>query len=260
MSSHLTSSPVASAAREFGDGEVHVWGVALDRLLPRAELVRALSAEERARAARFRFSRDCNRFICRRAVLRDILAGYLDTAPEDIAFCIGPAGKPALATGSGAGALEFNVAHSDGTALIAVTRTGPVGVDIERIRPIDDAAGLVRRFFSARESALFQKLAPGAREEAFFNLWTRKEAWLKATGEGIGHSLHRVEVTFLSGETPRVIDVPDTADRADRWQLQALAPADGFAAALAIRAPRLTVRFRQFTDANVPSEPTCMLK
>jgi 4'-phosphopantetheinyl transferase len=119
-------------------------------------------------------------------------------------------------------------------ALLAISRRIAVGVDLERIVPLEDASELVSRFFSPRENAAFQKLTADEQPEAFFNLWTRKEAFLKATGEGIAQSLHLVEVSFLPGERTRLISLPEELAQSSKWQLHNLQPADGFAAALAV--------------------------
>ena len=194
----------------------------------------ALAPAERERAARFHFPRDRNRFIAGRGALRQILGRYLQTDPIKLQFTYGPHGKPALAQGAEESGLQFNLAHSGGLALLAVTRSGKIGVDLERVRALKDAEGLVTRFFCPREIAAFQGLPEDQKPAAFFNLWTRKEAWLKAIGEGIGHSLNRVEVSFLPGEPARLLTLPEGPHAAARWNLRDLAPAPGFAAALAI--------------------------
>lgn len=132
--------------------------------------------------------------------------------------------------------LHFNLAHSDQLALLAVTRVAALGVDVERIRPFANALGIAERFFSAGETTAFEALPPGAREEAFFHLWTRKEAWLKATGEGIAASLSKIEVTFLPTEPPGVRAIAGDPVAGKAWSICPLKPADGFVGALAIQA------------------------
>ncbi|HYG35495.1 MAG TPA: 4'-phosphopantetheinyl transferase superfamily protein, partial [Clostridia bacterium] len=124
--------------------------------------------------------------------------------------------------------------HSEDLALVAVTRAGMVGVDVERVRPIEDADELVARFFSPREAETFKGLPLDQKPVAFFNLWTRKEAWLKATGEGISRSLHRVEVSFLPGEPAQLQSLPEDLTQNKSWALHDLAPAHGYAGALAV--------------------------
>jgi 4'-phosphopantetheinyl transferase len=227
--------PPSRDGLRLGASDVHVWAAHLD--LPSGAqqgLAALLSRDEQGRAAKFRVESHRNRFIAGRAILRSVLAKYLLCAPDLLQFGYSPQGKPSLAAQFAESGLWFNLAHSEGMALIAVTRLGPVGVDVEHIRPIEEADELVERFFSARENALFQALPASQKNIAFFNLWTRKEAWLKGTGEGIAHSLSRVEVTFLPGEPAKLLRVPDSSQSRGGWVLHELLPAVGFVGALAI--------------------------
>jgi len=219
----------------LGTSDVHVWAAHLDP--PTEELVRfaaSLSRDEQERAARFRFERHRIRFIAARGVLRSILATHLDCAPHELQFEYGRNGKPVLATPFADIGLSFNLAHSEDLALIAVTRAKSIGVDVEQIRPVTDVDELVTRFFSPCESALFQTLPTTQKDAAFFNLWTRKEAWLKATGEGIAHSLNRVEVTFLPDEPARLVALPENSGPSEAWVIRELLPARGFVGAVAL--------------------------
>jgi 4'-phosphopantetheinyl transferase len=234
--------PLAPADLSLAADEIHVWTASIDIASPGlAELESTLVEEERARAARFRFDLHRNRFIAGRGFLRTILGRYLAIAPAELEFSYGPNGKPSLSPAYVAAPLPFNLAHSEGLALLAITRLGQIGADVELVKRIDDAQELVSRFFSARENALFQKLSTDQQPQAFFNLWTRKEAWLKATGEGIGHSLNRVEVSFLPGEPARLLALPDGHAKGDRWSLISLDPGPPFVAAVAttIQDPKL---------------------
>jgi 4'-phosphopantetheinyl transferase len=229
---------------------VHVWAARLD--LPSEALVRftgLLSQEEHARAARFRFERHRNRFVAARGVLRSILATHLDSAPDELQFEYGPNGKPVL-IGLAQSGLFFNLAHSENLALIAVTRLGPIGVDVEYVRPMADADELVARFFSARENVRFETLPANQKDTAFFNLWTRKEAWLKATGEGIGHLLNRVEVTFVPGEPAQLLALPEKPGLSWDWILRELTPAKGFVGALAFPNVRFSICNFQFSTSE----------
>jgi 4'-phosphopantetheinyl transferase len=229
--------------------DVHVWAGALD--VPQASLAglaATLSKSEQDRATRFHFDRHRNRFIVGRGMLRVLLGRYLKCEPKALDFAYGAAGKPRLANHPEETALQFNLAHSDDLALIALTRIGQVGIDVERIRPLQDAEELVARFFSTREHQAFKRLDERKKPAAFFNLWTRKEAWLKATGEGIASSLHLVEVSFLEDEPARLVSVPAPLDQGLSWSLLDLRPAPGFAAALAIAASDPKVHCRRWDD------------
>jgi 4'-phosphopantetheinyl transferase len=238
--------PVPPDKVALGAIDVHVWAAPLEQppsLVSRCAAV--LSPDEVERASRFRFDKHRNRFIVGRAMLRSLLGEYLDCLPRQLEFVYGVHGKPAL-TGEFPEALHYNVAHSDDILLVAVTRVGAVGVDVEQIRPVSEADELVERFFSPRENALFKKLSPDQKSIAFFNLWTRKEAWLKATGEGIAHSLNRVEVTFLPGEAPELLALPQNSGSKNDWILRELIPATGFTGALALPNLRFTISKFQF--------------
>lgn len=221
----------------LADNEAHVWAASLK--VPDAALARfatTLSSTEQARASRFHFERHRRRFIAGRGLLRALLGRYLRTDPARIELGYGPAGKPMLAANQSPTAWQFNLAHSEDLALFAITRSRAIGVDVEKVRALEDADELVARFFSPREHAAFTQLADAQKPAAFFNLWTRKEAWLKATGEGIAQSLHLVEVSFLPGEPARLLSLPPSLGQGTTWTLADLRPAPGFAAAVAVAA------------------------
>lgn len=240
--------PLQPDVPSFGAVDVHIWAVSLDAPSDYiAHCASLLAPDESERAARLRFVVHRNRAVVGRSVLRSLLASYLRCRPEHLRFAYGPNGKPTLASPLDANRLHFNLAHSGDLALIAVTALGPLGVDVEQIRPMPDAEDLVERFFSPRENALFQQLRAQEKSSAFFNLWTRKEAWLKATGEGIGHSLNRVEVTFLPGEPAKLLGLPKDTSPSSNWTLQELAPAPGFVGAVAL--PNLPFSISHFQFA-----------
>jgi 4'-phosphopantetheinyl transferase len=227
--------PLPPAQPVLAATDVHVWAAHLD-VCPEAMagLAAILDEAESARATHFRSHTHQNRFIAARGVLRSILGRYSEWAPDELQFEYGANGKPALTGRFAESGLFFNVAHSEDLALIAVTHIGPIGVDVEEVRPMADADQLVARFFSPRENAQFQTLTADQKAVAFFNLWTRKEAWLKATGEGIAHSLDRVEVTFLPGEPARLLSLPKSSESKKGWALRELLPAPGFVGAVAL--------------------------
>jgi 4'-phosphopantetheinyl transferase len=212
---------------------IHVWAANLDLSANAFQsFAETLSRNESGRASRFHFERDRKRYIAGRGILRAVLGKYLQMLPAEVPLVYGPNGKPLLQSSGRSTTLHFNLTHSHDLALLAVTRAAQIGVDVEAVRPLSDAHELVNRFFSARESAAFESVPEAEKPLAFFNLWTRKEAWLKATGEGIGHLLNKVEVSFLPGEPAELLTLPQ--DSKSRWTLTDLAPAPGFAAALAV--------------------------
>jgi len=195
------------------------------------ELAAILSSDERLRASRFHFERDRRRFTWARGVLRCLLAQYLDADPAMVSFTYGTHGKPAL-TGVHGRTLSFNVSHSHELTLIAIAPAPmDVGVDIELIRPMPDAEAIASRFFAPAEIVKWRTLPPRAQEVAFFHCWTRKEAYLKATGEGVTRHLDSFEVTFTPDE-PVALRVPGDEQESARWILTAVTPAPGYAGAL----------------------------
>ena len=235
--------PSCSTAPRFGSDEVHVWAVSLDIASGALETLAAtLSPDEKERAGKFKFEKHRNRFIAGRGVLREILGEYLQTEPASLPFSCSPNGKPTLAAEFTDMRIHFNLAHSEDLALVAVTRIGAIGVDVECTRPIKEMDELVARFFSAHETELFGKVRPDEKPAAFFNLWTRKEALLKATGEGITRSLSLVEVGFLPGEPACLLAIAGDASKASQWTLRELSPGPGFIGAFAINAQDVNVR------------------
>jgi 4'-phosphopantetheinyl transferase len=175
-----------------------------------------LSDSERRRADRFRFERDRRRFIVARARLRELLAARLDVAPQAIELAYGKNGKPGLAQRYAHSGWRFNVAHCGDVAVYAFSRDSDIGVDIEAIRPVCEADAIAARFFSRREYAAYSALAPRDRPLGFLECWTRKEAVVKALGDGLSMPLDELDVS-----------------RAPGWSLHSFFPLPGFIAALA---------------------------
>jgi 4'-phosphopantetheinyl transferase len=188
----------------------------------------ALSDDERRRAARLVMPGHGARFVAARAGLRRILADFLGRDPTALRFGLGPHGKPHV---EDAADLAFNLSHSDNLAAAAVTRGMPVGVDIERIRPVAD--GLAARFFARLESDALGRIAPAARTAAFHACWTRKEAYIKALGTGLATRLDSFAVSLDPSDPARLLWVDGDADAPRRWQMHGFTPAEGFAGAIA---------------------------
>jgi 4'-phosphopantetheinyl transferase len=226
----------------LGADEVHVWRVHVGRTA--AEHASVLDADERRRADAFRLDRDRDRYVVTRGVLRMVLGRYLDRDPRRLRFCHGAHQKPALAHPGRDGSIRFNVAHSADLALVAVAWDREIGVDVERIRTGLAIDELAHHVFSPREVATLLSLTGAQRIRAFFDGWTRKEAYVKARGTGLARALTDFDVSLAPGEPARLL-----ADRADpaetaRWSLRDLPVGVGYAAALAIAATdwRLSVR------------------
>ncbi len=229
----LWSAPVPDM--ELPRDAVHVWrtatGVSAARLAPLREL---LAVEERARAARFLYEDDRRRYTVARAVLRSLLARYLEVEPDALEFRYGEHGKPSLAETPGGRDVRFNLSHSYGWALHAFAVGREVGVDVERIRPDTDIMGIARHSFSPAEVEALTGVPDGHRREAFFNCWTRKEAFIKAHGEGIALGLSRFDVTLRPGEPAELLRFDREPAEAARWSMCALDAGEGYKAALAV--------------------------
>jgi 4'-phosphopantetheinyl transferase len=228
--------PLPPANPQLAGNEIHVWAASLALDPPILEkLAHTLAPDETERAQRFKFHLHRNRYLAGRGALRAILSQYLATDPAQPRFAHLKNGKPELAAEFASAGIHFNLAHTGDLALVAVTRIGPIGADVECVRPVKDVDDLVARFFSKREHELFQKIPLEQKSAAFFNLWTRKEALLKATGEGITRSLSLVEVSFLPGEPARLLAISGDAKAAEQWALRELAPAQDFVGAVAMQ-------------------------
>jgi 4'-phosphopantetheinyl transferase len=210
--------------------EVRIWLVDLDADDTTASRA-LLSADETVRAGRFVFDHHRRRFVAGRSELRRILADELNTAPAALSFTYNTSGKPEL--NHGAPPVRFNLSHSDRYALVALTTAGAVGVDIEKTRPIADVLRLARTAFSSNELETLTALPDSARQAAFFAGWTRKEAYIKARGDGI-RMLGDFDVALTPEEPVRLKRVEGDADEPARWTLVSLTPVPGYAAALCV--------------------------
>ena len=221
---------------ELTPGEIHAWSACLDQSVSRFQiLLQTLSLDERMRAERFHFEKHRKRFIVGRAILRTILGYYLSVEPSRLRFCYGKYGKPALADTFGKETISFNLSHSDGLALYGFTRGCEIGVDIEHVRDISEMEQIAERFFSAREKAVFRSLPEGKKKEAFFDCWTRKEAIIKAIGDGLSLPLDRFDIALVPGEPARLLSIEADSKAASGWFVQELKPVSGFTAAFAIQ-------------------------
>lgn len=194
-----------------------------------------LGADECARADRFYFPRDQRRYIIGRAALRLQLGVALGVAPEAVRFTYGSHGKPALAEPFLASGICFNVSHSGDLALIGLLRGGELGVDLEAFRQLSDRDALVRRYFSDVENQFYFSLPQADREAGFYNCWTRKEAVVKALGQGLSYSLRAFDVTLAPQDSPSLLRLQQLAGHESGWCLDAFRPGEGYAAAVAVQ-------------------------
>jgi 4'-phosphopantetheinyl transferase len=219
---------------------VHVWRLRLSTALaeqtPRAD---CLAADELARARAFRFEPDRRHFLRRRALLRQVLAAHLGVAPAAVRFIANEHCKPALVGAAGAHPLRFSYCHSADLALLAVTCDRDVGVDLELHRPLPDARQIAASFFAPIEVAALQRVPQAEWESAFFDCWTRKEAFSKALGLGLLLPLNAFAVAL--GEPARLLELHGAPPPPDAWTLRSLPVGRGFSAALAVEGSKPTV-------------------
>jgi len=200
-------------------GEPHVWRA---RVSETPDLGSLLSADELARAEALKRGR--RRFVAARGLLRKLAGAYLDRDPASLTFALAEHGKPYLADAD----LRFSVSHSGDLVLIAFSQGNEIGVDVEEIRESSDTMAIARRFFAPEDAAALAALPPSGRTAAFFAIWCRKEAVLKATGKGVSEGLDRFAVSAVdSTQTVRL-------DDGDPWTVRSLTPAPGHGAAVAM--------------------------
>ena len=224
-----------------GSQVVHLWTFPLH---PAPDDAALLASDEHQRAARFHFDRDRDRFIAGRAMMRRILARCLGREPAALHFHYGPSAKPAIE-----GKLFFNFSNSDDLGALAVAPF-ELGIDIERVRAIEeDVAG---RFFASDEVACLRALPVEMQTEAFFNCWTRKEAYVKAIGDGLLLPLDRFSVTLAPDEPAALLRVGDDPVEPGRWKLHHFIPAPGFVGAIAARHPKWRVHLHRVAQVRVP--------
>jgi len=211
---------------------VHIWRLQLDAPDGKVEELRTyLSRDECARADRFMRPEHGRSFTAAHGTLRLILSKYLRCSPEEIGFGKNDFGKPSLSEKS---PIEFNLSHSGDAALVAVTSDREIGVDIERYREGLETEKISKRFFSPREVAVLLALPESDREEAFYTCWTRKEAYIKARGEGLSIGLSGFEVAFAPGAAPALLHSDKDPKEADRWEFVNIDVQPGYAAACVV--------------------------
>jgi len=216
--------------------EVHVWRAHLGLSRSRIQsLYQILSLDEQARARRFHFRRDHDHFIAARGLLRSILGRYLKREPGGLRFCYSTHGKPRLSEQPDEDILNFNLSHSHGLALFAITRGRELGVDLEYVQ-----AGLVdeeiaERFFCPGEISTLRALPKNVQPQAFYACWTRKEAYIKAKGEGLSMPLDQFEVSLSPGYPATLLWTNVDQEEASRWELKELSPGSGCVAALCVQ-------------------------
>ncbi|MGH9754755.1 MAG: 4'-phosphopantetheinyl transferase superfamily protein [Blastocatellia bacterium] len=232
-----------SVGDELGADDAHVWRAALDQPAEMiAKLTPLLSRDEYQRAERFHRPTDRWRFIAGRGILRKIISAYLALAPDEVQFVYNEYGKPFISTDQNRGALSFNLSHSNDIALYAVTRRRRVGIDVEHMREDFATIDVTERFFSKDEAEALKAVPMDQRTKAFFNCWSRKEAYIKAIGMGVSYPLDGFTVSLAPNVAPALLKVDADAAEAARWNMYELDAGEGYAAALIVENSFVSLR------------------
>src|SRR5580658_9057041 len=220
---------------QLPEDEVQLWRVDLEAVAAEeSRWQRVLSPDEHTRASRYHFARDRQRFVAARAWLRMILSRYLATDASSLKFSYSKKEKPSLSPAYADSGITFNVSHSGGIALLAFTRRREIGVDVEEIRHNSDLEDIARRFFSAHEQRQLAALPDNEKVDAFFRCWTRKEAYIKATGDGLSLPLSQFDVSLAAGDTNALLATRPDRSEAGRWLLREVPGGPGYIAALCV--------------------------
>jgi 4'-phosphopantetheinyl transferase len=228
--------------------ELHVWRAALQQSPSVVEALGVvLSQEEIERAERFHFERDRQSFIVSRGILRYLLSSYTSVEPARLHLEYTSTGKPFLSARNGQPDLNFNLSHSGGFVLYAFSHGWQVGIDIEHIRPIEELEQVAESNFSTKEYKELRTVGGEARLKAFFNCWTRKEAFIKALGDGLSFPLQEFDVSFLPDEPARLLSIYARPLEAARWSMVDLQPARGYVAALVVDGQQYSISYRDWS-------------
>jgi 4'-phosphopantetheinyl transferase len=227
---------------------VHLWRIALDQPAGRIqEYSRFLSDEELFRAGKFVKSLHRDRYISGHGAIRCLLAEYLGCSPDGIKFEIGEYGKPHIG-GVNPNDLEFNYSHSQDLGVLAVTMGSPVGVDVEYIRPINDAVRLAERFFTRAEVEVLRSVPENFFLKTFFTIWTCKEAYIKAIGRGLTYSLNNFDIFFNRELYPGIAIVHNVSDSKLNWSLRYFIPENGYISAISTKKLMFLMQSPYFTN------------
>lgn len=236
------------------DNELHVWRARLD-LSPtiRECLQSTLNHDEKQRAGRFLIPEARAHFVAARGILRELLGAYLELPAEKVALTYRPEGKPSLAPEHNS-TLRFNVAHSNGVGLFAFAKDHEVGADIEHVKKDFRGMEIASHYFSSEEIAALAKLPPSAIDQAFFGCWTRKEAYVKAHGQGLSIPLRSFTVEFTTSEQV----LQDEAGAC--WSCYAVEVAPGFAGAVVAEGKKWSVRYCEWTVEMKTAVPSPLVE
>ncbi len=234
--------------------DVHIWRASLSLSFASIqELKESLSLDERLKAEHFLFERDRSHFIAARGILRSMLASYLGVEPSAIRFCYENDGKPKLQSAFGKRDIKFNLSHSEALAIYVFTQGHEVGIDVEYMHEIPEMEQIVEQFFSVRERFFFGTLTASEKQERFFNWWTRKEALMKATGDGLSYPLDTFDVSAVPGKSFELLRTVDDAKEASKWTIGDVGPGEGFTGSFAVEGGNCEVQYWQWPGSSKDS-------
>lgn len=235
--------PPPQSAVMLDEAAIHIWRLPLDLPAQWLESARQmLTPEETRRADRFIRAEHGRRFTAARAALRVLLAGYLNAEPGDLRLAQNEYGKPYLAGDHENSRIHFNLSHSCELGLAGFCLGVPIGIDIEQDRPRPDMLKIAKRFFAPQEVDALLAVEPEFQQQAFYTCWTRKEAYIKARGEGLHRSLKRFQVSLAPGDPPALLHTDDPPEESGQWTLYELDPGAGYTAALAAQGSPRQIR------------------
>jgi 4'-phosphopantetheinyl transferase len=250
----LTLNPAlicgATSALRVAARSVHVWAFELEASVACLDQCRqTLCRAEEARAARFVHARNRDHFVVAHGVLRRLLGRYTGTAARDLRFSSGPNGKPTLDASSSDASVSFNMTHSHGRALIAVSDGRDIGIDIEMIKPHVKALAIARRYFASAERAAIESAPPPLQAQVFFRYWVAKEALLKGQGIGLRFPIDEFEVQFDAEKSIARVSTSEASRLSADWKVHMLPLESGWVGALAVRGADWTLRLESEADA-----------
>ena len=232
------------AVHKIGTGEVHVWRSRFHpHLRSEREFAETLSPEELARAQKFVRQSDRDRYIFSHGLLRKILSAYLSCKPQQLKFSANPYGKPFLTL---PGEIRFNLSHSHDMTLIAIARGIEIGIDVEYMRTIKDARQIANRFFSTHERRFLNLLPAADFDEAFFALWTLKEAFLKGIGKGLSYPLDGFSIIYSGSNPKALIFIDKESGEVYGWKVMQLLLGPGYSGALAMGTPKSEPKYFEY--------------
>jgi 4'-phosphopantetheinyl transferase len=246
---------------KIGEGMVHLWCGSYNDMQPYFQLLsQPLSKTERMRGEKYRFPNDRHNYVIRHGILRFLIGRYLYVNPKEIRFGVNEFGKPLIESTWRGDPLHFNMSTSNKMVLYAVARGRRVGVDMEFIKPMEDMDAIVESCFSFDENAEFNALPAKKRQEAFYQCWTQKEAFVKALGDGLFRRLDQFDVSVTPGTPAELRRTAWDPDEAARWTLKTITPAAGYIASLAVEGSGWSLTCRQLTPYNFMQEYACQTK